>query len=97
MTRGQRFESSTAHHISVFELRQSEEQIERLLVAGFDHMAIAHVDLVEDGRVEELAGSVACLAVGEGTAGGEPEGEVHHLLPVVEARLDDGLPRLDDA
>ncbi len=55
------------------------------------------MDFVEHGGVEELAGPVAAAPVAGSTTRREPEGEVHHVLPVVEAPAEYALARLDGA
>jgi hypothetical protein len=62
-----------------------------VLVRGFDGVAVADVDLVEHGGVEQPPGPVAGPAVGGGTTRREPHGEVHDFLPVVEARVEGAL------
>ena len=58
---------------------------------AWDDVAVVDVDLFEHGGVEELAGPVAAAPVDGGTTRREPEGEFHHVLPVVEARRFDGI------
>ena len=41
------------HHVAAFELPHREEKIERLLVDCFDHVAVAHVDVIDDGQIKE--------------------------------------------
>jgi len=65
----------------VFELRHSKEQV-GFLVGGFDDMALAYVDLVEYGSVEQPSCPVSTTPVGGGAARREPQCEVDDLLPV---------------
>ncbi|MDA8297988.1 MAG: hypothetical protein M0004_15675 [Actinomycetota bacterium] len=60
-------------------------------------MAVADVDFIEHGGVEELAGPVAAAPVAGGTTRREPDRKVHDLLPVVETPVENALPRLDGA
>jgi hypothetical protein len=64
-------------------------------VRRFDDVSVAHVDLVEHGSVEKPSRPVAATPVCGGAAGGEPQGELHDLLPVVEPRVEDGLTGRD--
>jgi len=53
--------------------------------------------LVEDGGVQQPPRPGATPTIGGGAARREPQGEVHDLLPVIEARVEDGLARFDGA
>ena len=66
-----------------------------LEVLAVDRVAVARVNLVGASGVEQPSGSLAIPARGPGTAGGELESEARDVLSADEARVEDGLARLD--
>ena len=89
-----KFDSPRLHSCSVFELGHGEDSVEGRPVLLMAEPAAFHVQAFEHGGVEQLAGPVAAAPVAGGTTRREPEGEFHHVLPVVEARVEDALTRL---
>jgi hypothetical protein len=70
--KGQGFKSPQLHHSSVFKPRPAKEQVEGRPVVNVGDVAVADLDAVDDGAVEQLAGRWVGVTVGGATVGGEP-------------------------
>ena len=88
--KGQGFKSPQLHYGSVFKPRPAKEQVEGRPVVNVGDVAVADLDAVDDGVVEQLAGSWVGVAVGGGAVGGEPPGGLQDGPPVVQIRGESG-------